>query len=266
MTMDIASVLGIIIAVGGCLAGYMEEGGAIRGLLSLSSGLIVLGATIGATFLSVPMKSIKELPKLVKIVFFEQRIDYTELIEKITELAGIARKEGILALESKTKDMDNKFLANGLNMVIDGMDKESIQSIIEVEINAIATRHSRRAKVFEVAGGYCPTMGILGTVMSMISILKDLSDPGSLGPKIAMAFTATLYGVGFANVLFLPMAEKLKSKSQDEMISLEMIMEGILSIQAGESPKIIKEKLLVFTNEARNSVSEEKKNGQEEKA
>ena len=104
------------------------------------------------------------------------------------------------------------------------------------------------------------------TVMSMISILKDLSDPGSLGPKIAMAFTATLYGVGFANVLFLPMAEKLKSKSQDEMISLEMIMEGILSIQAGESPKIIKEKLLVFTNEARNSVAEEKKNGQEEKA
>jgi chemotaxis protein MotA len=261
--MDIASLLGLIIAVGGCLAGYMAEGGVIKGLLSLSSGLIVLGATIGATFLSVPMKTIKEIPKLVKIVFFEQRIDYTELIDTITELAGIARKEGILALESRTKNMNNKFLSNGLNMVIDGMDKESIQSIIEVEINAISTRHARRAKIFEVAGGYCPTMGILGTVMSMISILKDLSDPGALGPKIAMAFTATLYGVGFANVLFLPMAEKLKSKAQDELISLEMIMEGILSIQAGESPKIIKEKLLVFTNEARKSVAEEKKNGEE---
>lgn len=264
--MDIASILGLIIAVGGCIAGYMEEGGALVGLLSLSSALIVLGATIGATFLSVPMKSIKEIPKLIKIVFLEQRINYTELIDKITELAGIARKEGILALESKTKDMNNKFLANGLNMVIDGMDKESIQSIIEVEINAIATRHARRAKIFDVAGGYCPTMGILGTVMSMISILKDLNDPGSLGPKIAMAFTATLYGVGFANMLFLPIAEKLKSKSQDEMISLEMTMEGILSIQAGESPKIIKEKLLVFTNEARQSVTEEKKNDQEEKS
>ncbi len=264
--MDIATTLGLFIAVGGCLFGYMEEGGAILGLLSLSSASIVLGATIGATFISLPMKLIKEIPKLVKIVFFEKRIDYTELIEKITELAGIARKEGILALESSTKEMGNKFMANGLTMVIDGMDKESIQSIMEVEINAIATRHARRAKIFEVAGGYCPTMGILGTVMSMISILKDLSEPGSLGPKIAMAFTATLYGVGFANILFLPMAEKLKNRSQDEMIALEMTMEGILSIQAGESPKIIKEKLLVFTNEAKQAATEDKNNGQEEKS
>ncbi len=263
--MDIATLLGLIIAFGGILAGYMEEGGAIAGLLSPSSALIVLGATIGAVFISVPMKLIKETPKLLKLVFFEKRIDYTELIEKITGLAGVARKEGILALENSTKDMDNKFLVNGINMVIDGMDKESIQSIMEVEINAISERHTRRAKIFEIAGGYCPTMGILGTVMSMICVLKDLSDPGSLGPKIAMAFTATLYGVGFANVFFLPVAEKLKAKSQDEMIALEMTMEGILSIQSGESPKIIKEKLLVFTNEINQSVTEDNNNGQEEK-
>lgn len=261
--MDIASILGLIIAIGGCLIGYMHEGGAIAGLTSVSSGFIVLGATIGATFLSLPMKLIKQIPTLLKMVFFEQRVNYTDLINKITEMARIARKEGILALENYIKDMDNKFMANGLTMVVDGMDKESIQSIMEVEINAIASRHHRCAKIFEIAGGYCPTMGILGTVMSMISILKDLSEPGSLGPKIAMAFTATLYGVGFANVLFLPIAEKLRSRSHDEMIALEMTMEGILSIQAGESPKIIKEKLLVFTNEVDKSLAEDKHNAQE---
>jgi chemotaxis protein MotA len=256
--MDIATLVGLIIAFGGALCGYFIEGGTFAALISISSALIVLGATIGAVFVSTPMKLIKEIPSLIKIVLFEQKINYNELIDKITELAGIARKEGILALEPFTKDMENRFLANGLTMVIDGMDKESIQSIMEVEINAISERHGRRAQIFNAAGGYCPTMGIMGTVMSMISIMKDLNDPSTLGPKIGMAFTATLYGVMFANVIFFPCAEKLKGRSHDEIIALEMALEGILSIQAGESPKMIKEKLTVFTNEITHPNTEEK--------
>ncbi len=258
--MDIATILGLIIATVGILGGYMIEGGSLLGLISLASALIVLGATIGATFISMPIRELKEVPKLLKLVLIEINYDYSALIDKITELATIARKEGILALEPLAQQVDNKFLANGIMMVVDGMDKEAAKSIMEAEINSVQERHGQRAKIFEVAGGYCPTMGILGTVMSMVSILKDLSDPGSLGPKIAMAFTATLYGVGFANVFFFPIAEKLKSKSHQELIYMEICMEGILSIQAGESPKIITEKLMVFTNQTKKT-SEVAENG-----
>lgn len=259
--MDRATVIGLVVALGGAVGGYMFEGGALLALISISSILIVLGATIGAVFISLPLKEILEIPKLVKLVIFEKDYDYPTLIKKITELATIARKEGILALEPLAQQVNNKFLANGIMMVVDGMDKEAAKSIMEAEINAIAERHSRRARIFEVAGGYCPTMGILGTVMSMISIMKDLNDPGTLGPKIGMAFTATLYGVGIANIFLLPIAEKLNRKSEEEMIYMEISMEGILSIQAGESPKIINEKLMVFTAEGRKITEEAVQNG-----
>lgn len=259
--MDRATVIGLIVALGGAIGGYMFEGGALLALLSIPSILIVIGATVGAVFISLTLKEILEIPKLMKLVIFEKNYDYPALINKITELATIARKEGILALEPLAQQIDNKFLANGIMMVVDGMDKEAAKSIMEAEINAIAARHNSRARIFEVAGGYCPTMGILGTVMSMISIMKELDDPGSLGPKIGMAFTATLYGVGIANIFFFPIAEKLKRKSEEEMIYMEISMEGILSIQAGESPKIINEKLMVLTTEGRKLGEEAVQNG-----
>lgn len=259
--MDKATLIGLFIAIGGALGGYLVEGGDLAALLSIPSALIVMGATFGAVFIATPMKELKEVPKLLKIVLFERNLDYDYIIEKITEMATVARKEGILALEPLAQQLENKFLANGIMMVVDGMDKESVNSIMEAEINAISERHGRRAKIFDAAGGFCPTMGIMGTVMSMISIMKELDDPGSLGPKIGMAFTATLYGVGFANILFFPIAEKLKGRSHEEMIFMEICMEGILSIQAGESPKIINEKLLVFTNQKKEVMEEQPQNG-----
>ncbi len=248
-------------AIGGALGGYLIEGGALVGLLSITSIMIVLGATFGAVFISMPMRELKEIPHLIKLVLFERNLDYDSLIAKITELANIARKEGILALEPLAREIKHKFLANGIMMVVDGMDKEAAKGIMEAEINAVQERHYRRAKIFELAGGYCPTMGILGTVMGMISIMKELDEPSTLGPKIGMAFTATLYGVGFANIVFLPIAEKLKSKNHEEMIYMEICMEGILSIQAGESPKIINEKLMVFVNQNKRIDDEEQPNG-----
>jgi len=256
--MDLATLLGLIIALVGTIGGYLHEGGEMIGLFSVSSFMIVLGATVGAVFISFPMTELKEIPKLIKLIITDKDTDYGSLIAKITDLANIARKDGILALEPLTREINNKFLASGILMVVDGMDKEATKSIMEAEINAIQERHARRAKIFEAAGGYCPTMGIMGTVMSMISVLKDLNEPSTLGPKIAMAFTATLYGVGFANVLFLPFAEKLKSKSSAEMVYMEICMEGVLSIQAGESPKIISEKLAVFTSQGKQFEEDEK--------
>jgi len=259
--MDLATLIGLIMAIGGALGGYLIEGGALVGLLSITSIMIVLGATFGAVFISMPMRELKEIPHLIKLVLFERNLDYDSLIAKITELANIARKEGILALEPLAREIKHKFLANGIMMVVDGMDKEAAKGIMEAEINAVQERHYRRAKIFELAGGYCPTMGILGTVMGMISIMKELDEPSTLGPKIGMAFTATLYGVGFANIVFLPIAEKLKSKNHEEMIYMEICMEGILSIQAGESPKIINEKLMVFVNQNKRIDDEEQPNG-----
>lgn len=247
--MDLATIVGLVLAIGGALGGYMLEGGEIHGLISESSILIVIGATVGATFISAPLKDLKEIPKLLQKVFFEKNMDYATLIEKITDMATIARKEGILALEPIAHGLENKFLANGIMMVVDGMDKDAATSIMETEINALEEKLMGQAKIFQMAGGYCPTMGILGTVMSMISLMKELDEPSTLGPKIAMAFTATLYGVGIANVIFLPFYEKLKVRVQSEITFMEICMEGVLSIQAGESPKVIGEKLSVFLND-----------------
>lgn len=249
--MDLATIIGLAIGLGGPILGYMIEGGHLIALLSITSTLIVLGATAGAIIVSFSLKELKELPSLLRIIFTELDLKYEELIEKISELASVARKEGILALEPMTQNLDNTFLANGVMMVVDGLDREAIKSIMEAELNAVSERHQRRAKIFESAGGYCPTMGIMGTVMSMIAIMGELDDPGALGPKIGMAFTATLYGVLFANIAFFPMAEKLKGKSYRELLYMEMCMEGVLSIQAGDGPKVIEEKLAVFVNLAK---------------
>lgn len=259
--MDLATLIGLIVAIGGTLGGYLIEGGALKGLISIPSILIVVGATVGATFISAPLKDLKELPTLMKKIFFEEKTDYHTLINEITEMATIARKEGILALEPLAQQLDNRFLAGGIMMVVDGMDKDAAKSIMETEIGALEDKLMGQAKIFQIAGGYCPTMGIMGTVMSMISIMKDLDEPSTLGPKIGMAFTATLYGVGIANLFFLPFAEKLKSRAQEELIFMEICMEGVLSIQAGESPKVIGEKLSVFTNQEKIDIEESSNNG-----
>lgn len=260
--MDKATLIGLIVGLGGTLGGYMVEGGHLSALWGLPSFLIVVGATVGAVAISMSFEELKQIPSLVKLVLMESKLEYDSLIAKISELAAVARKDGILALEPMISQLDNRFLASGILMVVDGMDKDACKSIMEYEINAVSERHTRRAKIFELAGGFCPTMGIMGTVMSMISIMGELDKPDTLGPKIGMAFTATLYGVLLANLFFFPMSEKLKGRSHCELISMEMCMEGVLSIQAGESPKIIEEKLAVFVNLKRKS--EEAKNGAKE--
>ncbi len=259
--MDLATIIGLIVGFGGALGGYLEEGGYIGALFVLSSFLIVMGATVGAIFISTPMQELKLVPSSIKMVLKNTQMDFESLIKSIIDLATVARKDGILALEPMARQIENKFLANGIMMVVDGMDKEATHSIMEAEINAMEQRYARRAKLWELAGGYCPTMGIMGTVMSMISIMRELNDPGSLGPKIAGAFTATLYGVMFANILFFPISEKLKARAHQEAIYMEMCMEAVLSIQAGESPKVIEEKLSVFVENPKASSEEEKQNG-----
>lgn len=245
--MNKTTLIGISVGLIAVLVGFSIEAGPNFGMLfSVSSLLIVLGATAGATILSFGMTEIKQLGTLMKKIFREDKQDYLELVRLMEDFAMKARREGLLALENEIDTVDDEFIKKGLRSLIDGVEYDVIEETMAAEIESMEERHARGAKIFEAAAGYCPTMGIMGTVMHMLVIMKELNDPGSLGPKISAAFTATLYGVAFANLFFFPFSEKLKGKSKEEVLYKTMAMEGVLSIQKGINPFILREKLIVF--------------------
>lgn len=244
--MDLATILGIVIAIASLLVANILEGGHTSALLKGSAALIVFGGTIGATMTCFGLDELKSIGSLFKIAFTSQ--DYTPLkvIDIIVRFAEKARREGLLALEADIAEIDDEFLQKGIQLIVDGTDPELVRDILETELAYIEDRHHKAASIFEAAGGYAPTMGIIGTVMGLVHVLGNLSDPGNLGPAIATAFIATFYGVASANIIYLPIAAKLKNKSAREILVRELMMEGILSIQAGENPHIVKEKLKAF--------------------
>jgi chemotaxis protein MotA len=244
--MDFASLGGVAIAFVGLILGFTLDGGSVTALINPTAALIVFGGTIGVTLTSTTMKSFLGIGKYLKIAFFGKSSDPLEVIEQLTELAQIARREGILALEERVEDYPNAFLQSGIRLILDGVDSELAKSMMETEISFVEERHESAVQVFENAGGFSPTMGIIGTVMGLIHVLGSLQDVTKLGPQIATAFTATLYGVASANVLWLPIANKLKKRNAEELLLLEILMEGILSIQAGENPNILSQKLRAF--------------------
>ncbi|MGE5406014.1 MAG: flagellar motor protein [Candidatus Saccharibacteria bacterium] len=244
--MDLTTLIGLLLGFGGLLGGYLIEGGKIGALLVLTAGMIVYGGTIGAVAISFSLEELKTIPRFLKIVFTERKIDYATSVDVLVETADKARREGLLSLESQLSEIDNEFLQRGLQLVIDGTDPELTRNMLEMEIAAHESREKVGVEIFTAAGGYSPTMGIIGTVMGLINVLGNLSNPDELGPAIAVAFVATLYGVFTANILWLPFANKIKVKAGRDMVLMEMILEGILSIQAGENPRVIKEKLMTF--------------------
>ncbi len=244
--MDLATLIGIIIAFLGLIVGFTADGGTIHALLQGPAALIVFGGTIGATLASTSMKRFIRIGKYLKIVFFRKVQEPQELIGQLVQLATVARREGILALEDKIEEFSDEFLKSGLRLVVDGVDPESVKNMMETELSFIDERHEDAARLFEIAGGFAPTMGIIGTVMGLIHVLSNLQDIGKLGPEIATAFTATLYGVASANVLWFPIANKLKHRHRDEQLTREIMVEGVLSIQAGENPTILGQKLKAF--------------------
>ncbi|MDB5084335.1 MAG: motility protein [Bacilli bacterium] len=244
--MDLTTLIGVVLAVGALAIGYGLEGGSIASLFMGSAALIVFGGTFGAVILSTPMERLKEIPKVVQKAFFHKVRNPLETIEELVALATIARREGILALEEKIESYQDQFFQNGIRLVVDGVDPELVRSILETELSFLESRHESGVQLFEQAGGYAPTMGIIGTVMGLVHVLSNLSNPNTLGPAISSAFIATLYGVSSANVIYLPIAGKLKNRTKQEVLIREIMIEGILSIQAGENPSILGQKLKVF--------------------
>lgn len=241
--MDITTIVGLILGLAGVLVGFVLEGGHLTSLIGLSSAVIVFGGTFGATIVGTPLEELKKLPQWLKIAFANQSYGTEEAYHTLVHFAEKARQEGLLSLEQELETIEDKFTQEGMQLVIDGTDPEVTRSILESNIAVMENRHKVGIGVFEAAGGFSPTLGIIGTVMGLIHVLGNITDPDSLSSSIAAAFTATLYGVMAANLIFLPIANKLKIKDKMETEIMEMIMDGIISIQSGENPAILKEKL-----------------------
>lgn len=261
--MEITTLAGILIASLSLVVAFLMEGGSILALVKPTAALIVFGGTIGATIVSFSISEIKSVPQLLKITMFQKLPDEVALIEQIVGLADKVRREGLLYLENQLPQVSDAFMRKGIQLVVDGTDPELVRRIMETEMYAIQERHHTGASIFEAAGGYAPTMGIIGTVMGLVHVLSNLEKPETLGPSIALAFIATLYGVGSANILWLPIAEKLKNLSKKEAMLRELMLEGIMSIQAGYNPVLIRERLTAFlTPRSRRKDEEETEEGE----
>jgi chemotaxis protein MotA len=244
--MDIATLVGLLIGIAGLIGGFLLEGGNAGMLWVHTAFIIVVGGTIGATMIGYSMDELKKMGYFFRVVFSDKKIDYLSVLETLVDTADKARREGLLSLESQLADIESPFLSRGLQLVIDGTDPELTRSMLEMEIEAFEKEEHLGAEIFLTAGGFAPTMGIIGTVMGLVHVLSNVADPDELAGAIAVAFLATLYGVGSANVLWIPFATKCKTKANKQVLLMELILEGVLSIQAGENPRVIREKLMTF--------------------
>ncbi|WP_342415711.1 flagellar motor protein [Paenibacillus sp. FSL R10-2782] len=250
--MDITIVLGIIAGIIALIGGFLWEGGQFTGLLQGTSALIVFGGTLAAVVISYPASKLKSIPAALRMAFSREENLSEQYIEDLVSMAATSRRSGVLALERISSEHPNAFLREGLQLVIDGTEQEQIKQILELELDTIEHKHEGYAKIFESAGGYAPTMGIIGTVMGLIHVLGSLTEPTALGPSIAVAFIATLYGVASANLIFLPIASKIRACSESEMVTMDLLLQGILAIQNGENPKLVRKKLEFFIRSEQN--------------
>ncbi len=241
--MDILSTIGILLALLAIVGGNILEGGHAGSLVQLTAFVIVAGGTLGAVMVQTPLRIFTRAMKISIWVFVPLRLRPEEVAGKIVNWSNIARREGLLGLEAIAEEEPDPFARKGLQLLVDGSEPEVIRSILEVEIDSKEHRDVQAAKVFDGMGGYSPTIGIIGAVMGLIHVMNNLADPSKLGSGIATAFVATIYGVGFANLLFLPMANKLKSQIHSQTRFREMIVEGVISIAEGENPRNIETRL-----------------------
>lgn len=244
--MDILTVLGLIVGVSAILLGQFFEGGSITTLVNGPAAMIVLGGTIGAVMLQSPLAIFLRALQMTVWVLVNPRLEHDTTIDKIINWSNIARREGLLGLENIEETETDPFARKGLQLLIDGSEPESIRSIMEVDISTRERFDHQAASVFESMGGYSPTIGIIGAVLGLIQVMGNLSDPSRLGAGIAVAFVATIYGVGLANLVFLPVAKKLKTLVQEHTQYREMLIEGMVSIAEGENPRNIEVKLLGY--------------------
>jgi chemotaxis protein MotA len=257
--LDLATLGGIVVALGGMLGGLIYEGGTIRDVGQFTAAMIVLGGTVGAVMVNTPMDVLLRACKRLATVFLHTQVSSAVVAEEIIEYATKARKNGIVSLEQEAAEIEDPFLRKALNLAVDGADLQELRSMMELQIAVDEQRVEAEARVFESAGGYAPTIGIIGAVMGLIQVMKHLANIDEVGHGIAVAFVATVYGVGASNLFFLPVANKIKARAHEETERRELILEGVVGIVEGLNPKLIRSKLEIYSGHE----SEKRKTGRE---
>lgn len=248
MKIDVISIVGLMLSMFAILGGQYLEGGHVGSLIQVTAFLIVMGGTFGACMLQFTLPVFLDGVKMLRWVILPPTVSLEEVIDQVIGWGQAARRGGLLSLEPLMVEIDDPFTRKGLQLLVDGAEPEKLREAMEVDMYAYEEHHRMAAKVWESAGGYAPTIGILGAVMGLIHVMENLSDPSKLGGGIAVAFVATIYGVGSANLLFLPIANKLKALVAKEMVKREMVVEGLVGIANGENPRIIETKLRGYIN------------------
>lgn len=244
--MDKSSLSGIVLALGGIIAGLMLEGGNLRQILQPTAAMIVFGGTLGAVMLQFPLPVLLQAVRRLASVFISPRRDAEATIERLVKYAQKARREGIVSLDADLPEIEDPFLRKSLMLAVDGTEPDELRKIMELELNNQAEHEDQVPQVFESAGGFAPTIGIIGAVLGLIQVMQHLDKIDEVGRGIAVAFVATIYGVGSANLLYLPVAGKMKIRIRDEQIIREMTLEGVASILEGMNPHMLETKLLSF--------------------
>jgi len=246
---DFASILGLVVAFGGIIGGLVLEGGKVSDVTQVTAAIVVLGGTLGAVMLTSTTSALLGAAKSLKKVFFEEKVDLEAAVEEIIGYATKARKSSVISLEEDLDKIADPFLRKALSLAVDGTDLQELRTMMEMELTQAEQHAEVDAKVFEAAGGYSPTIGIIGAVMGLIQVMKHLENIEEVGRGIAVAFVATVYGVAVANLFFLPAASKIKARIHNDVSAKELMLEGVISILEGTNPKLIRVKLDAFLNE-----------------
>src|SRR5919202_256283 len=247
--MDKGTAIGLGVALIAILGAAVVESGGVAilfALINLPSAMIVFGGTLGTLLVSFPLERVTRLGKVLGVAFHQEETSERDLVNLFVQLAERARREGLLALETEAETIEDPSIKKGVLLVVDGTDPELVREIMESDVAAMSERHEGNFALFASAGGFAPTMGIIGTVMGLVNVLSHLDKPDELGKSIATAFIATLYGVLSANVFWLPVGERLKQRNKEEVAHRTLAVEGVLAVQAGDNPRVVREKLEAF--------------------
>jgi len=244
--MDLGTSLGLILGFLLVFGGIAQGGLGLMGYWNLPSALIVLGGAFSATLVAMPAGSLLSLRKIIRNAFFEKPLSPESLIAELVRYAEIARRDGILSLENVRGRIQDGFIVKGIQMAVDGTDPEIIEQILKLDLAATEERHARGQKIFKMLGYYCPAFGMMGTLIGLVAMLQQLENPKTIGPSMAVALLTTFYGVVLANLVFLPLADKLGARTEDERLIKEIVICGVMSIQSGDNPRIVEQKLRSF--------------------
>ena len=255
--MDIFLIIGLVLGAICIMMALILKGASVAMLLNGEVAVIIFGGMIAAVLSSYTMADIKRLPKVMKVLMSNEEPDLNGTIEKMVELSNIARREGLLALEAPVNELDDPFMKQGLELVVDGAEAEQIRDLMESEVDAMETRHHRMSGLFKTAGATSPTLGVMGAAIGLIGALGNLSDINKLGPMIASAFVATIFGIFMGYLVMMPFATRLEAKNEEEVLLKTLIIEGVMDIQAVHSAKVIEQKLYAQIPPEKRKVSEE---------